>query len=112
MPIITTQRERQQKLIGVMIGVFFITGVVLYLGVFRGGGEGSGAGTGKVSPDSLTIPQEFIFDTDILKQERFRRLLPYTKLSRDIATGRDNPFIPYSVLPAAQPPPQEAATGL
>lgn len=96
MPIITTQRKRQRTLIGVMIGVFVITGVVLYLGIFRGGGQDTNLpiDTGPLL-DSLPALQGFVLDTSILSEERFRRLVPYAKLPADIKTGRDNPFIPY-----------------
>lgn len=97
MPIITTQRKKQRNLIIVMGMVVFITAAVLYLGVFRGGGQGPGGVIDTAGiPGSLTIPRGFVLETSILQDVRFRQLVPYIKISRVIKTGRNNPFIPYS----------------
>ena len=106
MPIVTTQRKKQRNLIMVMGAVVFITAVVLYLGVFREGGGGSTGVIDTGISGSLTVPRGFVLDTSILEDERFRQLVPYTKIQGAIETGRDNPFVPYDAPRPVQPIPQ------
>ena len=39
--------------------------------------------------------REIKIDLSLLGEERFRGLVPYSKLPTDIETGRSNPFAPY-----------------
>ena len=110
MPIVTTQRKKQRNLIMVMGAVVFITSVVLYLGVFREGGGGSTGVIDTGISGSLTVPRGFVLDTSILRDERFRQLVPYTKIQGAIETGRDNPCVPYAVSVFIPQPIQEVAT--
>lgn len=115
MPIINTQRKKQRNLIIVMGGVLLVTVVVLYWGVFRGEGQQGDGGVvvgGDVS-GSLTVPRGFVLDTSILMEERFRELIPYTKIQGEIKTGRSNPFVPYdptSLVQSASSSTQGVAT--
>lgn len=94
MPILTEQRKRQKNLITVMSLVMVITITVLYFGFFRRGGgeqflEEGGA-------EIIKGAREVRLNLGVFTEERFKDLIPYDKLPKDIKTGRNNPFIPYS----------------
>ena len=95
MAILTVQRKKQRKLIVLMGVVFIITLGVLYFGPFRQPKEA------QVIVDSeiniFKKIREIKLDLGLLKEERFRGLVPYSKIPTDIKTGRSNPFAPYGV---------------
>ena len=94
MPIITAQRKRQQKLIYVAILVIFVTAAVGYMSIQRG--SVPGVGTAKDESEKFfRTTLEIRLNKDILKDERFLKLVPYEKLPTEIDTGRRNPFLPY-----------------
>lgn len=95
MPILTVERRKQKNLIGVMALVFIITSLVLYFGFFK---------RGVPAPEALEKEAEILkgareikLNLDLFEEERFRNLVPYEKLPREIKTGRINPFVPYNV---------------
>lgn len=95
MPILTEQRKRQKNLITAMVFVVIVTLLVLYFGIMRREvpEEKRTEGT-----DLLTRTREVGLNVDLLQDKRFKALIPYDKLSREIKTGRNNPFVPYSII--------------
>lgn len=95
MPILTEQRKRQRNLIIVFSLVAIVTLLVLSFGRLRQGlPETAPAG------EELEIAKgarEIRLNVNLLTEEKFKELIPYERLSRKIMTGRNNPFVPYSV---------------
>lgn len=95
MAVLTPQRKKQQNLIAIFVAVVLVTLGVLYIGRLRD------KGLERKTPPSLGeeemngVSGQLKLDTSILKDERFLNLVPYEALSRDIKTGRANPFAPY-----------------
>lgn len=95
MPIVTPQRKKQRNLI-IIFGFVLVTIVsLLYLGVFRKGGITTKGGGNEAPFLGGEKKLEIKFDAGLFKDEKFRSLTPYAKISHDIKTGRDNPFLPY-----------------
>lgn len=99
MPILTEQRKRQKNLIIVIFLVVTVAIFVLYFGRLR-----QDLPEATTTGDSSQIAQgarEIRLNVKLLEDNRFKKLIPYETLSRDIATGRNNPFAPYR---ASEPP--------
>jgi hypothetical protein len=102
MAVVTAQRKKQQNLIILFVVVILVTLGVLYMGRLRNkespygrspvGGQEIFPG---VTEEGAGISRQLKLDTSLLQDERFLNLVPYETLSRDIKTGRANPFIPY-----------------
>ena len=93
MPILNEQRKRQKNLITVVVLVVIVSISVLYFGRFRQ--ELPETVPGGEDADAVKGAREIQLNLNLLKEARFKELVPYETLSRDISTGRNNPFMPY-----------------
>lgn len=93
MAVLVAQREKQRKLITVFVLVVATSFSVLYFGFFRQEERIPG-----LTPSEVTISKDIAevkLDLDLLKEDRFLDLTPYSKLEGGVETGRKNPFAPY-----------------
>ena len=93
MPILNEQRKRQKNLITVVVLVAIVSISVLYFGRFRQ--ELPKTVPGGEDADAIKGAREIQLNLKLLEDARFKELVPYETLSRDISTGRNNPFMPY-----------------
>lgn len=99
MPLLTVQRQKQKSLLGVMALVLTITSLVVYFGFLRRGAKEPGVI--EKEDGIFKGTREIKLNIGLLEDERFKTLAPYEKIPRDIETGRNNPFVLYSI---AEPP--------
>lgn len=95
MALVAVQRKRQQNLIAIFVVVVLVTLGVLTIGRLRNKGLEQKTPQLEGREEIIGVPGQLKLDTSIVKDERFLDLVPYDTLSRDIKTGRDNPFAPY-----------------
>lgn len=95
MALVTVQRKKQQNLIAIFVAVVLITLGVLYIGRLKNKGIGQETPQREAGGEISGAARQLKLDTSILTDERFLNLVPYETLSRDIKTGRTNPFAPY-----------------
>ena len=93
MPILTIQRKKQRNLILVLALVVVVSAGVLYFGLFSR--ESQDLSFIEGGANILRRTEEVKLNLRLLEEDRFRSLVPYEKISGDINTGRDNPFVPY-----------------
>ena len=92
----TIQRKREQRLLLAFTGVVIITIGVLYFGIFRGARSGVPATVlEKKELEALSTPILTVrIPQDLFEKQAFLQLGEYKPLSRDIPSGRGNPFLP------------------
>jgi len=95
MAILTAQRKKQRNLIAVTGVVVIVSLGVLYFGVLKQSKKEQVVVDSEIN--IFKKIREIKIDLSLLEGERFRGLVPYSKLPTDIKTGRSNPFAPYGV---------------
>ena len=93
MAILTAQRKKQRNLIAVTGVVVIVSLGVLYFGAFKQPKKEQVVVDSEIN--IFKKIREIKIDLSLLGEERFRGLVPYSKLPTDIETGRSNPFAPY-----------------
>ena len=93
MATLTAQRKKQRNLIALTGVVVIVSLGVLYFGVFKQPKKEQVVVDSEIN--IFKKIREIKIDLSLLGEERFRGLVPYSKLPTDIETGRSNPFAPY-----------------
>jgi len=103
MPILTAQQKKQRSLMGVVLGVVVITVGVLYFGFLKNPDKSAKFVDKEGYLDIFIGAREIKLNTELLEDDRFKSLIPYSRIPTDIKTGRDSPFSSYN-LPAQSRP--------
>jgi hypothetical protein len=85
------QKEKQKKLVSLVVVVIIITGLILWFGYFRD----SDQGVEEAMPSVSTI-REIKVNFDILDQPFLEEIIVFEEIPPfEGEAGRENPFLPY-----------------
>jgi hypothetical protein len=89
----TKDRNKQKKMFALFLSVIIVNVFIVYLGFFR---ESKPQSNDTVSNfNTIDVPKRINLNTELFQDARLYNLETYSRISKDILTGRKNPFLPY-----------------